>query len=264
VTTSPGSEWALALFKRSVLKQSKFRQIVAHLDDSEGKRGLDIGADNGVISYLLRKRGGSWHSADLDERAIDSIRQLVSTDVHHLEGGTTPFEDKFFDQIVIVDFLEHIPDDRGFIGELARIIKPGGQLIINVPNLKPGSLLNRFRHAIGLTDEWHGHLRPGYNVDGLRRLLEPAFVIEETVTYSRAFSELIDTGLNGLYLRVQPSVGPASSSKGPLITGSDLRRLRKQFVLLSAFYPVLWSIARLDSLLWFTQGYKLIMSARRV
>jgi SAM-dependent methyltransferase len=264
-TSGTGVEWAVALFNRSVLKQAKFRQIVARMDDPRGKRGLDIGADNGVISYLLRQRGGQWHSADLDELAVGSIRQLVGTNVHRIDGGTTPFEDGAFDQVIVVDFLEHIPDDHGFVRELARILRPGGQVIINVPHLRPGALLNRLREAIGLTDDWHGHLRPGYNLDGLRQLLEPAFVIEAAATYSRMFSELIDTALNGLYLKVQQRKGiAASSSKGPLVTGSDMRQHRKQFIFLSALYPLLWGIAKLDTILWFTPGYKLIVSARRV
>jgi SAM-dependent methyltransferase len=264
-SSPPEAEWALALFNRSVLKQAKLRQIVARLDDPAGKRGLDIGADNGVISYLLRQRGGQWHSADLDARAVQSIRQLVGSDVHQIDGGPTPFENAAFDQVVIVDFLEHIADDRGFARELARIVKPGGQVIINVPHLKPGSLLNRVRHAIGLTDEWHGHLRPGYSLEGLRQLLGPAFDIEESSTYSGAFSELIDTALNGLYLRIQRRQSPGgSSSKGTVITESDMRKHRKQFLLLSALYPLIWGVAKLDALLFFTPGYKLIVSARRV
>jgi SAM-dependent methyltransferase len=264
VPDSRGSTWALALFRRSVLKQAKFRQILARLDDPTDKRGLDIGADNGVISYLLRQHGGHWSSADLDDRAVASIRELVGNNVHQIDGGPTPFADGSFDLVVIVDFLEHIPDDRGFARELARIVQPGGQVIINVPNLKPGSLLNRLRHAIGLTDEWHGHLRPGYSLDGLRQLLGPAFIVEEAVTYSRAFSELIDTGLNGFYLGLQRRQGQVrSSSKGPVITGSDLHKHRKQFVLLTLLYPMLWAIAKLDNVLWFQPGYKLIVSARR-
>jgi SAM-dependent methyltransferase len=264
VTDSPEATLAIALFNKSVLKQAKFRQIVSRLGDPTGKRGLDIGADNGVISYLLRQRGGHWHSADLDERAVQSIRQLVSTNVHRIDGGRTPFDDAAFDQIVIVDFLEHIPDDRGFARELARITRPGGQIIINVPHLKPGSLLNRVRHAIGLTDEWHGHLRPGYSLEGLRQLLGSAFEIEESATYSGAFSELIDTALNGLYLKMQRQQGAGDqSSKGTVITVGDLRKHRKQFVLLSALYPVLWAVAKLDGLLFYTPGFKLIVSARR-
>ena len=260
---SSEADWALALFHCSVLKQAKFRQIEALLDNPAGKTNLDVGADNGVISYLLRQRGGEWYSADLDQRAVDSIRQLVADNVYRLDGARTPFPDQLFDQVVVVDYLEHIADDGGFAQELARILKPDGRVIINVPHLRPGSLLNRFRHAIGLTDEWHGHLRPGYDVAKLRALLGPMFEIERCTTYSRTFSELIDTGLNGLYVRMQKKTVPGSR-KGTVVIQSDLQKHRKQFVLLSALYPLLWMVAKLDALLWLQPGYKLIVRARRL
>ncbi len=256
--------WAVGLFKRSVLKQAKYHKILELLEDPTGKTSLDIGADNGVISYLLRQRGGRWFSADLDAGAVASIRQLVGQDVYQLDGSTTPFSDSSFDQVVIVDFLEHIRDDQGFVRELARIMKPGGNLVINVPHLKPHSLLNRFRHRIGLTDEWHGHLRPGYTVPVLRDLLKPHFVLERATTYSRAFSELVDTGLNGVYEMLRRrKQGRMVSQKGTLVTRSDIEKHQKQFFFLSAMYPFLWIIARLDALLPLQSGYKLIVRARR-
>ena len=230
-----GADWAVALFNRSVLKQEKFRRIAELLEDPAGRSNLDIGADNGVISYLLRRRGGRWASADLDERAVESIRELVKDDVHRLDGARTPFPDAAFDQVVVVDYLEHIPDDDAFAAELGRILRPGGCVIINVPHLKPGSLLNRLRHRIGLTDEWHGHLRPGYRDEDLRRLLGPRFQVERSVVYSGVFSELIDTLLNGMNeLRRGKARGTQATRKGTVVTGADLQRRRKEFRLLSA------------------------------
>ena len=172
---SPAKDWALALFSRSVLKQAKWDRILEFLQDRPGKTNCT--SAHGVISFLLRQRGGRWYSADLDAAAVASIRHTrqFASNVHQLDGGTTPFAGDTFDQIVIVDFLEHIPHDREFVRELARILKPGGRLILNVPHLKPHSLLNRFRHSIGLTDEWHGHLRPGYSLPGLSERLQPYF-----------------------------------------------------------------------------------------
>ena len=262
--TPPPADWAVKLFNRSVLKQAKFKQITELLVDPRDKTNLDIGGDNGVISYLLRQRGGRWASADLDPNTVAAIRDLVGGEVYQIDGGAAPFPDGTFDQIVIVDFLEHIPDDRGFVRELARITKPNGALIINVPHLKPRSLLNRFRHRIGLTDEWHGHLRPGYDLPGLRRLIEPDFRVERATTYSGSFSELVDTALNGLYVaRQRRRPGDPVSRKGTVVTRGDLEKHKKEFMLLSALYPALWSTAKLDRLLPLQSGYKLIVRARR-
>lgn len=255
------TEWAVALFRKSVLKQAKLRQILELLDDPAGKTNLDIGADNGIISYLLRQRGGRWYSADLDERAVASIRQLVGDGVYQLDGATTPFPDRSFDQVVIVDYLEHIPDDRAFARELERIVKPGGSVIVNVPHLQPRSPLVWLRHRIGLTDQWHGHLRPGYSVASLRETLGPRFRIDRVVTYSRFGSELVDTALNGAYEAMRKRKGPSGASKGTVVTGADLRQYRKQMRLLSLLYPALRLTAAADRLLPWQPGHKLIARA---
>jgi SAM-dependent methyltransferase len=260
--TTAETEWALALFRKSVLKQAKLRRILELLDDPTGKINLDIGADNGVISYLLRQRGGRWSSADLDERAVASIRQLVGTDVYLLDGATLPFRDGSFDQVVVVDYLEHIADDRAFARELERVLTPGGTVIINVPHVQPRSPLNSFRHRIGLTDAWHGHLRPGYTEASLRETLGPRFRIERVVTYSRFGSELVDTVLNGTYEVMRKRKGGGGSSKGTVVTQSDLHRHRRQFRMLSVLYPALRLTAAADALLPWQAGHKLIVRAR--
>ena len=131
--------WPVLLFKKSTLKQKKYKEIANLLGKTDHLHCMDIGSDNGVISYLLRKRGGTWKSADLEEEAIQSIRELVKNNVFQIDGRLTPFQENEFDRIIIVDFLEHIQTDKEFIGELFRITKPGGELIINVPCIKKQS-----------------------------------------------------------------------------------------------------------------------------
>lgn len=261
--SSQQQQWARALFGKSVLKQDKFRQIKALLGSTQDKACLDIGADNGIISLLLREQGGQWSSADLEPRAVQSISDLVGERVFQISGQATPFEPASFDLVVIVDFLEHIEDDRAFVAELRRILKPGGQVIINVPRLVRGSLLRRLRNALGLTDQWHGHLRPGYSLEGLRALLGPDFQVLASRPYSRSFSELIDTALNFGYLLMQRKQKKAGAgAKGTVITQDDLAGFQREFKLLRTAYPALWLLARLDKLLFWQKGYKLILKAR--
>ncbi len=245
-----------------MLKQRKYKEITALFGANWHGTFLDIGSDNGVISYLLRERGGDWKSADLDPQAVASIRELVGDEVYQFDGGPTPFADNAFDGVVIVDFLEHIPDDQAFMAEIARIIKPGGFVIINVPHIKR-SLLRRFRLAIGQTDEKHGHLRPGYTVRSLRALLGDHFQLEQQHTYSKFFSEAVDTLMVfAVSLLKRKSGDKAHSQKGLLVTGKDMNAYQSMFRIYSLIYPIIWLVSKLDALLFFRSGYMLIASAR--
>ena len=259
MTEASATNWPVRLFRRSVLKQRKYGAITDLLGPTEGLECLDIGGDNGVISFLLRRRGGTWKSADLDEPSVLAIRELVSSDVYQIDGGRTPFGENEFDRVVIVDFLEHIDDDRGFVVELHRILKPGGTLIVNVPHAEDG-LLRRFRQALGQTDDSHGHVRPGYTAESLKRLLGARFTVESHATYSRFFSELIDAVLVYLVSRLKRDQG--GSKKGLIVTGEDLEGNRNRFRIYSLLYPFVWFVSKLDAILFFSRGYMLIAKAR--
>jgi SAM-dependent methyltransferase len=247
----------VALFRKSVLKQRKLAEVSKALGPTEGLRCLDLGSDNGVVSLLLREAGGSWASGDLTGEAVASIRGLVETDVHLVRGDRLPFDDAAFDRIAVVDMLEHVPDEGAFVAELARVTRPGGRLVINTPHRKD-TLLRRLRHAIGQTDEKHGHLRPGYTPERLRELLGERFELQEHRTYSRFFSELVDTAINWGVERL----GKKGSAKGMVVTGRDIAKHEKAFRAYAAVYPLVWAISRLDALVP-ASGYMLIASSRR-
>lgn len=250
------TDWAIQLFNKSVLKRRKFREVTAMLGDFSGQRCLDVGSDNGVISYLLRQMGGTWSSADLNPQTVSAIRELVGGEVYQISGDRLPFSANTFDKVAIIDFLEHIPDDRQFVDALHRVIKPGGTLILNVPHVKD-SLLRRFRLAIGQTDEKHGHLRPGYTAPMICELLCERFKVETAHTYSKFFSELIDTLI---VFAVTTLKRGGHTDKGLVVTGSDLKANKSMFRLYSLIYPVVWVFAKLDTLVP-TSGYMLIVKA---
>jgi hypothetical protein len=99
-------------------------------------------------------------------------------------------------------------------------------------------------------------------VEGLREVLGPRFAIERAVTYSRFGSELVDTALNGMYEAMRKRSGGTSSSKGMVVTASDLGRYRKQLRVLSLLYPALKLTASTDRLMPWQPGHKLIVRAR--
>lgn len=250
----------MELFRCSVLKQAKWRELAAAVGETEGLDALDLGSDNGVISLLFRERGGRWRSGDLTDETVDSIRRMVDTQVFRIEGSTLPIAERSLDLVVVVDLLEHLPDDRALLREIARCLRPGGRALLNVPHAANWRVLPRVRDALGLTDEWHGHLRPGYDARSLARLLPIELHLKWTRQYSKAFSHSLDTALNWIYVRGARSRA-RTSGKGVVVTGASLDH--RKAAQLRMLYPFMRAFAALDALLPLGRGYMLLAMVER-
>lgn len=95
-----------------------------------------------------------------------------------------PFKDGAFDGCVCEDTIEHLPDDRGAVAELARVLRPQGRLILATPNrVRLDVLVRRWRDrrkGIKRPDrdyfEANSHLRE-YSWRDLRRVVRDRFRI---------------------------------------------------------------------------------------
>jgi len=252
-------EIQLARFRVSVLKQAKWRELSRAAGDTRGKRALDLGSDNGVISLLFRAKGGSWESADLTAHATRAIGRTLGEPVKEIEDARLPYPDGSFDLIVVADMLEHVADDRALLAEIARCLRIGGRAVLNVPRLKPLGLLHPLRRAIGLTDAWHGHLHSGYDARALRHLLPPTLRLLGTHEYVRFFSYALDTSLNAKSGRARSGLMRTAKGTNPA-NASDEKPVSRAVKLV---YPVMRGFAALDALLPFTHGYMLVATLER-
>jgi SAM-dependent methyltransferase len=99
-----------------------------------GERLLDVGSGRRGEFAALARRAGLEVTA-IDERddvgaeAADGSLRFQRADAREL-----PFEDGSFDRITAISTIEHIPegDDRA-MAELARVLRPGGRLVVTVP-----------------------------------------------------------------------------------------------------------------------------------
>ena len=104
----------------------------------------------------------------------------------------------------------------------------------------------------------HGSEQFTCTPERLRALLGGAFFLESERTYSKFFSELVDTAIHWAVERT----GKRSSAKGMVVTRDDLAKNRKLFRFYSLVYPAVWAVTRLDALVP-ASGYMLIACARR-
>jgi SAM-dependent methyltransferase len=88
-----------------------------------GGRVLHVGPARAVADWL--------ESQDrLDHISVDLDSPIANV---HADATDLPFEGESFDFVVCVHVLEHIPDDRKALAELFRVLRPGGQAILQVP-----------------------------------------------------------------------------------------------------------------------------------
>ncbi len=254
--------WQLQIVKRSLKKREKLDLIDKHLRVRPGERILDLGCAQGILSYFLRKKGGRWVSTDLDLTNLRSSQALLRDGLVQMGSPHLPFRDGAFDQVVCLDYLEHVDEDEATLAEVRRVLKPGGRFLLITPHAGGFFLLQKIRPAVGLKLEFYGHKREGYGLPGLRRMFARAGLrLTGRATYSRFFTELLELVLNALYVNFL-SPKPESRLRDGHIrpsTGGEFAAQKKAFGIYKVIYPVLWLASRLDTLLFFQRGYAIMV-----
>jgi SAM-dependent methyltransferase len=146
----------------------------ARLGLRPGERILDLGCGGGRHAFESFRRGARVVALDADAGEVAGVAGMLAMMADAGEAGeeasggvvrgdalALPFRDGSFDRVIAAEVLEHIPDDRAAMRELARVVRPGGVLAVTVPRFGP-ELINWL-----LSDDYHG--RPGGHVRIYRR-----------------------------------------------------------------------------------------------
>ncbi|SDK39836.1 Methyltransferase domain-containing protein [Lentzea albidocapillata subsp. violacea] len=109
--------------------------IVDLAGDVAGRRILDAGCGSGAVSAALRDRGGIVVGFDRSTKMVELARQRLGADTDLRVAditGPLPYPDGAFDDVVAALVLHYLEDWTAPLGELRRVLKPGGRLIVVV------------------------------------------------------------------------------------------------------------------------------------
>ena len=106
------------------------RLILEYLGDLSGRRVLDVGCGKGRFARVL---GGQYPRAEIWGLDLaEAMLRFVPPGIRRCAGSMTelPFPDHAFDAAYATESLEHAVEIEKAVGEICRVVKPGGRIII--------------------------------------------------------------------------------------------------------------------------------------
>ena len=129
-------------------------------------RVIDVGCGDGRHIVEAARRGCLAVGLDYDAHELRGARMRIGAhrvDLVVGDASRLPFRDAAFDAAICTETLEHLPDDAGAIGEIARLLRPGGRLLGAVPSHFTELAFWRLSQGYGHTPGGHVRIyRPGY------------------------------------------------------------------------------------------------------
>ena len=114
-------------------------------------RVLDVGCGRAALGGAIRGLGwevwGVEQSGEACATAEKRLHRLVPADLHDLATVRAAVGDTRFDALVFSDVLEHVYDPRTVLENYLELVKPGGRVLISVPNMVVWT--NRLRLLLG-------------------------------------------------------------------------------------------------------------------
>ena len=163
-----------------VLRLEVVKDVASRFPGPRTCKLLDAGCGTGGMLHALRETRPEWQITGLDFSpvAVDYCHERGFADVIRGSVDEMPFPNARFDVVVSLDVLYHrqVSQDRA-VSETARVLKPGGLLILNLPAFD----VLRGRHDVAV----HGTRR--YTVKRIRELLGPTRFKLETAFYWNAW-----------------------------------------------------------------------------
>lgn len=104
------------------------------LGPGEGRRLLDVGCGLGLFLDAARQRGFEVEGTELSDYAAEATRRRCGCPVHVGELELLDLPAHSFDVVAGWDVIEHVRDVRGTLRAMARLLKPGGHLLLRTIN----------------------------------------------------------------------------------------------------------------------------------
>lgn len=175
-----------------------------------GRDILDLGCGTGSGSAILARHARTVTAIDIDPDAVAHARNHVGSGVTFLTGSAVdlPFATAQFDLITCFEVIEHVTEQAEIVDETARVLRPGGILIMSTP------MRAEYNRGLLRPNPFHVREMEHDEFDALlgRQFAYRAYIRQRSITASVMWQQ---DGTSTLHIAEPPGV-PAISRMQPV------------------------------------------------
>ena len=190
---SRSSYWAEIYSTESVLgliQQRRMALVLEWIDElalPRESRILEVGCGAGLTTLELARRGYTVHATDSSKAMVErTLRGVIESDlgdrvkVFRGDVYSLPFEDDMFTLVFAIGVMGYLESPDGAVREMARVVKPGGYVILSSLNLmrldhlvdpRRNPAFAPLRHLLKRTLERAGLRKPSRDPEVARRII---------------------------------------------------------------------------------------------
>ena len=145
------------------------------LTDFAGKKILEVGAGSGRDSFQLARDQAQVYVVDYSPKSLEIIQDLnkkESSQIHCIlaDAFQMPIPDNSFDIVFHQGLLEHFRDPYPLLKENYRILKPGGLLLVDVPQRY--HIYTLIKHLLIFFNKWFAGWETEFSIKELENIME--------------------------------------------------------------------------------------------
>lgn len=186
-----------------------------------GGKALEVGCGSGYALNVLKRLGWEVNGIEMSQKASQAAKENYDIDVFCGEIADAPFERESFDYVHLSHVIEHLTDPVEELKNIAALMKPGGIIYIEAPNIDSYGQHKSGKHWLHWDSPRHLY---GFSPATIRKTVEKADLkIEKLTTLLGNFWEW-----ETIY-KIEEAIGEKMPDRENLLANKEIGRLPLRF-----------------------------------